>query len=317
MMIPSMRSLVFLAILAGLSNAAHSQHTMPLPASEKLMAQYLRQIKVSTHDDERELYNRFVSDALVSSLSNPASFDYPFDSLKAITIVKSPDDAFRLYTWSMGTHAGYQRFYGLIQFPATSETPGSVVRLSDYTDSLPDPTFERLPPTRWFGAVYYTIIPEILKTGETIYTLLGWHGIDQKVSCRIIDVLTFPSPGSPAFGLPVFCTEDQKRPQRILFRYSAQASMVLTYDQQTIREGKKWNISKRRFDEMTARAFLIVCDRLVPPDPQLEGQWEYYIPVADVMDGYVFEDGCWTFVKDIDARNPAARPKKLPKAPDQ
>jgi hypothetical protein len=62
---------------------------------------------------------------------------------------------------------------------------------------------------------------------------------------------------------------------------------------------------------------MIVLDRIVPMDPQMEGRYEYYIPSSDVMDGYVFSGDCWKRVEGIDARNPYQKPKPSPKSPDK
>lgn len=296
---------------------AFSQGSVPMASAEKQMAQYLRQIKNATHDDERELYNGWFSDALLTAIRRPGSFDYPFDSLKAITTVTSPDKAFRLYTWNLPTHEGKQKFFGFIQVAEKADRPGTVITLTEQTDTVPDLPDFQFRPDNWYGAVYYSIIPETLKSGEIVYTLLGWHGISREVSSRLIDVLTFTADGAVRFGLSVFCTEDQKHPQRLVFRYSASATMVLNYEEQSVQKVKKWNPSSRQFEELTRKVWMIVCDRLLPSDPQMKGQYEYYLPASDVMDGFIFENGCWTPVKDIDARNPATKPKKLLKGPDQ
>ncbi|HXH20095.1 MAG TPA: hypothetical protein VNJ07_13540, partial [Chitinophagales bacterium] len=38
---------------------------------------------------------------LVEALKIPGSFDYPFDSLETISIVKPPDNTFRIFTWQL------------------------------------------------------------------------------------------------------------------------------------------------------------------------------------------------------------------------
>ena len=79
--------------------------------------------------------------------------------------------------------------------------------------------------------------------------------------------------------------------------------MNLRYEKQSIVTSKNWNARKREFEYTREKAYLIVCDRLVPADPQLEGQYEYYIPSGEVMDGFRFLDGCWQFMEDVDVRN--------------
>lgn len=62
---------------------------------------------------------------------------------------------------------------------------------------------------------------------------------------------------------------------------------------------------------------MIVFDRLSPIDTRtskyaanLDGQYQFYVPESNVFDGFIFENGKWYFVKDIDARNPKPKNKK-------
>ena len=90
---------------------------------------------------------------------------------------------------------------------------------------------------------------------------------------------------------------------RIIFRYSASASMSLKYAEQVIKSDKKWNPKKRVYEYKTKKARMIVCDRLIPIDPQLEGQYQYYVADSDIFDGFMKEHGCWNFIKNIGAGN--------------
>lgn len=60
------------------------------------------------------------------------------------------------------------------------------------------------------------------------------------------------------------------------------------------------------------RVMMIVFDRLVPLDPSLAGQYQYYIPETNIFDAFVFSKGKWIFAQDVDARNfpRAIAPKK-------
>jgi hypothetical protein len=39
-------------------------------------------------------------------------------------------------------------------------------------------------------------------------------------------------------------------------------------------------------------------------DPSLKGQFSFYVPAGNIVDAFVFLDGCWRFKADVDARNP-------------
>ena len=55
---------------------------------------------------------------------------------------------------------------------------------------------------------------------------------------------------------------------------------------------------------------MIVFDRLTPMDPKLEGQYEFYVPETNIFDGFVFYNGKWVFIKEVDARNPDKKSNK-------
>jgi hypothetical protein len=138
--------------------------------------------------------------------------------------------------------------------------------------------------------------------GQTFYTLLGWDGISLQLTQKIIDVLYFDRSDHPHFGSKIFQNFDNDGYSRIFFKYSSSASMVLRYDNQYLVNNKKWNPEKKRFETDREQVNMIVCEELVPVDPQLEGQFEYYVP-SEVFDGFVFRDGMWNYFKNVDVRN--------------
>jgi hypothetical protein len=79
--------------------------------------------------------------------------------------------------------------------------------------------------------------------------------------------------------------------------------MFLDYDEQFLPAKKKWNKEKKEFDIEQRKEWMIVCDDLVPSNPILEGQYEFYIPSSETYHGFVFEGGFWVYYQNIDARN--------------
>jgi hypothetical protein len=309
------KTFLFLALLLIPFTALISQETASLPYAELGLKKQLASLKSATDEQERlAVSDRFAADLGVV-LAKTGSFNYPFDSLKGITSVTSPDGRFRLFTWPVPLDNGRYRYYGILLTAVKKTEAPRVISLSDRCDSIADPGKALLSPSSWFGAVYYQVIPVKLPGGDVCYTLLGWRGIDVLVSSRLIEVLTFASDGSVTFGRRLFCTKERQQETRLIFRYSAKASMVLSYEKQSVVTGKKWNASSRTFETERIREMLIVLDRLVPMDPQMEGRYEYYIPSSDVMDGFTYKGGCWTMVTEIDARNPYQKPKPPPKSP--
>jgi hypothetical protein len=79
--------------------------------------------------------------------------------------------------------------------------------------------------------------------------------------------------------------------------------MSLKYEKQPVSTNKKWNNRKRVFEYTMVETPMIVCDRMGPLYPEMEGQYQYYVASGDLYDGFVFKDHCWTFLENIETRN--------------
>jgi len=112
---------------------------------------------------------------------------------------------------------------------------------------------------------------------------------------KIIDILSIDENGNIVFGQPIFKTEEGIK-SRIVFEYAEKANMLLRHDYQAIRIEKRKRIQREN-------TWLIVMDRLIPVDPTLKGIMKYYVPAGDVYDGFIFRDGFWVLVEDIEAAN--------------
>src|ERR1700712_244365 len=63
------------------------------------------------NDLERKNANYAFIKTLVSALKIPNSFLFPFDSVKTIGIITSPDKKFRILSWPIVNQDGSYRFY--------------------------------------------------------------------------------------------------------------------------------------------------------------------------------------------------------------
>lgn len=224
---------------------------------------------------ERKNANYAFIRTLVKALQVPHSFAFGFDSVKSISIQKSPDDKFRIFSWFVMNDDGSYRFYGAIQM----NTPGKLALypLEDYSPLLKNPQDSVLDNRKWYGAEYYKIIP--VAGNNPYYILLGWKGNTVKSTKKVIEVLHFQN-NHPLFGMPVF--EEHAKPRnRIIFEYNRQASMLLHY----VPEQK-----------------LIVFDHIAPPDDKLKGKPELYGPDL-TYDGYRLINGKWQLKENLDMRN--------------
>ena len=207
---------------------------------------------------------------LVRALKIPGSFEYTFDSVKSMRITYAPDREFRIFTWFVNINNIAYRYYGAIQMNTTGKL--KLFPLIDYTDHISKPEDTITEAKKWYGAEYYSILPAD-KNGN--YVLLGWKGISDQLNSRLIDVLHFDE-GKPFFGAPIFL-DSLKKSDRVLFKYTRQASMMLKY---------------------LAKNNRIVFDHLSAPDPKLKGKFEFYGPDLS-YDAFDFSNGIWVLHKNI------------------
>lgn len=232
----------------------------------------------ATNANRYEQNAKFIK-TLVNALKTPGSFDFAFDSLKTISIVKSPDKAFRIFSWYVPTEEGTYRFFGTIQM-ATADGTLKLYPLLDDTEHITDNN-QVTTNKAWYGARYYEIVPMEVSGKKTSYILLGWKGNNNKTSKKVIDVLSFEN-DKIEFGKPIF--QDQKdKPvkNRIVFEYNKLNSMTLRFD-----KNEK----------------MIVFDHLAPFDPNMVGNFEYYASDSS-FDGYKKTGDKMKLAENIELKN--------------
>ncbi len=241
---------------------------------------------------------------LEEALNQKKAFDYPFDSLKTITNLISPDKKFRIFNWCVAKDDGNYNYFGFIQVYNKKKKRYEIYPLTDKSQDIQAAEFQILDYQNWYGAMYYKIIHNSTDNNE-YYTLLGWNGNDGVSYKKIIDVLTFKGNSKPFFGSTIF-KKGKEKPRRIIYEYKAEAIMTLRYDvqQYNIKERLKNPVKGQHYETKVKRTEMIVCDRLVPLSPNLEGQKQFYVPETNIYDAFVFDNGKWVFIEDIDARNP-------------
>ncbi|MBK0379193.1 hypothetical protein [Mucilaginibacter segetis] len=225
---------------------------------------------------ERKNANYTFIRTLVSALKIPHSFNYSFDSVKSISVLNSPDNRFRIFSWHIMNRDGSYRFYGTIQMNTGDRL--LMYPLEDYSPFIKQPADTITDNHKWYGAQYYKIAR--INASRPYYVLLGWKGNNIKSTKRVIETLSFGRDDKPIFGMPVFNDKNQTH-NRIVFEYTRQASMLLRYvpEQQ-----------------------LIVFDHLAPPDKKLKDKQDTYGPDLS-YDGYQLKNGKWILVDDLDMRN--------------
>ena len=227
------------------------------------------------NDLERKNANYQFIKTFVNALKTAGSYHYKFDSIKTLSLIYSPDNQFRIFTWNVMNEDGSFRYYGTIQLNTNGAL--KMFPLTDYTPFTKNPEDSTFTAQKWLGAQYYKII----KTGTAnpYYVLLGWKGNTVKTTKKVIEVLSFKN-NAPVFGLPVF-DENSKTRNRIVFEYSRQASMLLRF---------------------VPDKELIVFDHLAPRDPKVKTDFSFYGPDL-TYDGYQLKNGRWKLVQNLDMRN--------------
>ncbi|GGI25606.1 hypothetical protein [Pedobacter mendelii] len=206
----------------------------------------------SAQSDEKKFTEngRFVK-TLVEALKEPNSFNYTFDSLKTVSVIKSPDQLFRIISRYVQLENGTYRYYGTIQM----NTKGSLklYPLIDQTENINDQNIIT-NNQKWFGAKYYEIIPVTLSGRLPYYVLLGWKGNTLETTKKVVEILSFDNE-HVNFGMPVFDGKELKGKNRVIFEYQKQNAMILKTDK---------------------NAGLIVFDHLAPFDPEMVGKFQFY-----------------------------------------
>jgi len=298
------------------------------------LRKYTSIITSETADFEKYAVNEKLQSLLEKIFMSDKSYDFPFDSLERFSAKTAPDKKFKLLTWGIAKEDGTFEYFGYIFFPENSAFTKRYIKLTDNTLKIAYPENDITDFSNWYGAIYYDIVPCHYQ-GKKQYTLLGWKGNNSITSKKVIEILYFRSNGTPVFGKRMFRKYNDKA-VRVIFEYSSRSSMLLRHDKQMIhtvtRPSKtiksKYNSKDKKSNKAikadkkikakikTTKADMIIFDRLSPMDPRttkyaanLEGQFQFYVPESNIMDAFIFENGKWYFVKDVDARNPKPNKK--------
>jgi hypothetical protein len=276
-----MKRLLILLLIALSTSVAFAQHSAESDRLKQLnifqdsLVKLGKKMVNDNNDLERKNANYAFIKTLVSALKINNSFIYKFDSLKTVSILNSPDNKFRIFSWYVFNQDGSYRFYGSIQI--NTGGPLQLFPLEDYSPLQKNPEDSVVNNRQWFGAEYYKIIP--VYGQKPYYVLLGWKGNTIESTKKIIEVLSFNN-GKPEFGMPVFDNSGKPR-DRVIFEYARQVSMLLHY---------------------VPEQNLIVFDHLSPPSPKMKDRHETYGPDM-TYDGYKLKNGRWVYVENLDMKN--------------
>lgn len=260
---------LFFSLFFTLSTVAQIDSTI----FNQIKSKRLAALKANSNQKRFKANTEF-KDLLLDQLENkkPAII---FDSIPHFGTVKSPDKSFTIYNWNITTTNEEFLYFGFIKF-----SNGDIIELTDESKNMANATHKKTPLNKWYGALYYQIIPTKIKKDGTYYALLGWDGNGPNTTKKVIDVLYFDKAlnnwfmGKPIFGPPY---KDQ---YRFFLQYSKEVVVSLKYNEDENR---------------------ITFDHLIPKSKGLEGIYEFYVPDMS-FDAFEFRKDRWYFIQNVDAR---------------
>lgn len=240
---------------------------------------------------ERKVHASRVRSMLERALRLPGSFEYPFDSLKFVSLQKDPQKVFRIFTWQVDLGEGRYQRQGFIQ---SGGRKSQVIALNDRSESVVRPETHSAGTEEWVGMVYYRVLP-FKKKGRPHWLLFGFANKDANTLRKMIDVLTFDDGGKPVFGSPVFEFGDEEGNER-----STQNRFLLEYDARS-KVKLNWEESMD----------MILYDHLMPfADDRTTGK-VVFIPDG-TYEGFKLSKGVWRHIPKLEIQAMDEAPVDFP-----
>lgn len=285
---------MLLAAIA-LSVGLHAQNKERMQSCQSSLATLIERVATAPTDNERYLASEDAVALLAAALEEEGSEKWHWTLPPYASVLTSPDGRLRLFTWAVVRDNGEYECFGAVQFYNDHDEEYQYLLLNDKSEDILNREESILSADNWFGAVYQDIIQT--QMGErTLYTLLGWNGVDNLTERKIIEPVILRG-GVPQFGVAAFRRERNLR--RIVLEYSNDAMVHLAYEtqvvQEIIRERVKVKGTNRRRTVETVkehRERMIIFDEVEPQVPGMEGLFQYYVP-SGVELAYAFADGKW------------------------
>jgi|GEM_PF-814023 hypothetical protein len=201
---------------------AHAQ-VVSMNKSETKLHSLFNRLYSATNDLQRQAVNDSICNQFTQTFSQPASFDYPFDSLQYIGKIYSVDHALRIYSWNYIIQSGEYYFVCFIQ----RKQDDAVFRLTQSKSVYLPQNNGSILVNNWYGALYYNAIPYSYHK-KTVYLLLGWSRYTESLNFKIIDVLSFED-HQIQLGEPLF-QDSGIAMSRVIIPYSSRYALTLQYD---------------------------------------------------------------------------------------
>jgi hypothetical protein len=254
-----------------------SQQTFAMSAAdaEKAIFDYYTRLSKSTSDEQSDSLSNEIRKTFIAAFEDPATFDHAFESLQMCKLISS-DRRIRLFNWNQPYQDGRHKFYCFVLVKEKKKETFQWTELIDDERETEKIENKFLSPDKWFGALYYEIIPMDKKGRGDTYTLLGWDGKDNLTTRKLIDAISIVGK-KIRIGAAIFDSEAGVR-KRYILEYSNEVSASVKY------------YPKKQ---------CIVMDHLSPKNPVMTGIFADYGP-----DGsyhlFMMKKGKWEYIDNID-----------------
>jgi hypothetical protein len=212
---------------------------------------------------------------IIESFNEPTVFDYPFDKWQFCKIV-SKDHRIRLINWNLPYIDGTHKYFCFVLVWNEKQKSFTWTELFDQQREIEKIENKYLTSEKWFGSLYYEIIPMDKKGRGDTYTLLGWDGKDKLTTRKVIDAITILG-NKLRFGAGIYLTDDGTR-KRMILEYSDEVSASVKYH---------------------PKKEAIVIDHLSPKNPLMTGIYADYGPDGS-YDLLLLKKGKWEFIENVD-----------------
>lgn len=210
-------------------------------------------------------------DSLLKVSSDPFAIDVtPYNNIGSII---STDGKLRILSWNLRNADGTFDYWTYFIYKKKGKAKGVVSKVVRQNAIKPSIT-GKYNANNWYGCLYYKAVAE--KTG---YILLGYQTYSDISRVKVIEPIEING-NNIVFGNDIFNIKGKKQ-SRVVFEYSANAVMNITYNQST-------------------NSF--VFDHLSPENPNLTGMFQYYGPDF-TYDALSLKKKLWMLTEDLDIKN--------------
>lgn len=300
-----MKRLFVILFFITLSYSGFCQKNFDFRFWEDSLIKLRHEVLYSPTEEERISLNEDFMNLLESILMVNNSFKFEWDSVKNFSVVTSPDNLFKIFTWFVLKDDYTYENFGFIHLYNEYRKKYIIYPLYDKRSSIAYPSTMISDQNSWYGAVYYKIIP--LKNKErTYYTILGWNGNNLFTNEKIIEVLqlNLKSNKPIRFGAKIFSKYESKV-SRVILKYSKEATLSLKYENHYYLQstGKRDSKTRKMIYE-PIYCDMIIFDSLIEQEDGMPQLPSYLVPESSMNQGFIPVNGRWVFHANVQGRNP-------------